>query len=107
MRQHIQERLKLNSNGTEKAAPAPRRAYSPQKSRESVLEMVSKMTIAQIGKLTGLSIKEAEAYRARFFRFAEQNAVRFPKWRTEFDAFVDFRLEELNERETGSSDQAA
>ena len=33
-------------------------------------------------------------YRVAFLRFVEDYAGRFPKWKTELDAWLDFRIEE-------------
>ena len=59
-----------------------------------VLEMAAGLTIERVAKLAEIPLEEAREYRISFLRFVEQNAARFRDWKTEVDAWIEFRLEE-------------
>lgn len=89
----------FRSDGQPRQVGSPRpRASQPGKSK-AVLQMVEAMSIERIAALSGVKFSQDEAtvshcteLREIFIRWAVEEAPKNPKWSTEMDAWLDFRI---------------
>ena len=58
------------------------------------LKLCSKLTVGRIAQLCDVTLLEARAMQVEFLKFANDNGARFPKWKTELDAWLEFRIEQ-------------
>ena len=90
----------FSTRGKPKQAPPPRRFFAPTKAPlKPFIEIARSMTIARIARMLDMTPQQAEEEQVRFLRFVEDEAARFPKWRNEIDAWIEYRISLKKQRE--------
>jgi hypothetical protein len=92
---------KLNSDGSPYQSPPPPRVYRLIKSKTTILDMAARMSAEKFTSMAQFALtqelkeqiaSEILALRAGFLAFITANVAAHREWKTEFDAWTDYRI---------------